>query len=442
MCVHKPSGPPRPLIFRLHVDILHAIFGPMDKNTLSACSLVMRSWIDVARSHLFRRVAYHIAAEDDNTEHHTPPPLQDFLDFLDAKPQIGQCVRALSLTTLLPDDDPYDISGRRYRGAQLATLSSILRRTPGLRTLAVHHLVLAEPLFPTDIISSAVGTVLNHLDNLHVDLLGLPLETVHRDYLFRLFQLVGTVDKIQFDSYIFPFLTLKQARTAWPPHTLKHVRELHLKGCPALGHLSMVELDHLETFVLDEFTRLTLPWLNTFLPAKGPQLRHLTLPMDMSCLTDMVEPSLNISMCDMLESLTLISAVYSYSSGDISPTHAQVSADPACYAFMHRVLDSAADSVRSITLLLHNHTVQFNPQLLLWRPPTLMETDWSVLDLILERRVTRRGLREVEIRVEYGVHSETEATWLHAGIERVLPKTQATGALRFVDALGLAELEV
>ncbi|KIP10432.1 hypothetical protein PHLGIDRAFT_115552 [Phlebiopsis gigantea 11061_1 CR5-6] len=208
MCLHTPPPPPQadPPVLRLHVDLLHAIFKLMDKTTLSMCSMVV--------------------PEDERGEHFTPPPLQDLLDFLDANPSVGEHIHALSLTMLLPTDDPYDIGGRRFRGGRWETLSAILRRTQDLRILEVHHLAITEPLSHADITSLAEGPALSHVDNLHVNLFGLPLETVHGDYIPRLFQLVGTINKLEFDSFIFPSPTLDSARKLWPTYTLKHLLDL------------------------------------------------------------------------------------------------------------------------------------------------------------------------------------------------------------------------
>ncbi|KIP10423.1 hypothetical protein PHLGIDRAFT_241474 [Phlebiopsis gigantea 11061_1 CR5-6] len=408
MCLKLSSRPPQadPPALRLPPELLHSVFELLDKPALSACSLAAHCWLEVAQSHLFKSLVHHITVKDDCGGPQAPP-LQDLLEFLDASPWIGVYIRSLSLKMVRP------LYSSRYRDGRLNILCSILRRTQGLRVLEIHHLIFSELLSPESIPQPNDGPALGHLDSLRVNFLTLPLEIARGDHIFRLFQLVDTIDELHLESFAFPSLTPDRVRAVWPPHVPKRVRALRLTHSSPVGHLSMISLDRLESLSLDVCTRDTLTWLAAFLtrPA-GRRLRRIALP----AYEGHAVPVLDLSPCAALERLVLAAAVCT------DPRAAGVGVRAQSYAFMCAALASAPRTVRTVAFRLrHTRATAAG-----------VRKDWTELDELF----AGRGVR-VRVEIDSGkAAGGLDVAAVYTCVAGVLPRTYARGVMRFVDVSG------
>ncbi|KAH9941632.1 uncharacterized protein BXZ73DRAFT_74844 [Epithele typhae] len=130
-----PSKPPL-TVRDLPTDLFRHILDHLGcdvHETLSACTLVCRDWLNVSRQHLFAEL--HVLRGADES-------FQDLVDFLDAHPVHAACVRTLQLEARL-FSFPFNVP--LMPTIDLDVFARISRALPGLQNVRMRQVRIAAP---------------------------------------------------------------------------------------------------------------------------------------------------------------------------------------------------------------------------------------------------------------------------------------------------------
>ena len=425
-------------------ELGHTILKDLDKDTLSASSLVSRSWMGIARPHLFRVIQYRRRpGVITNSLLHSVPPLQDLLDFLQATPSVRKHIRVLSLKIVFESPSDLEVAAREVKegkGAQLDTLHSILRYTKHLQFLYVYRLRFAFYGSTPVHSSTARRPALKYLHHLRVDPRGNDTDNA---LLYQVLNLVGTVGTLSFNSPIS--ISYMTPTSPQPPSfsiplatTIKQIREVYVNHTQGISPPSMIDVAHMGSFHIRDLEPKHIPFLAMFLRNNdtSPEvLKHLALPIHGAIPWPMSDrdtgepvflPLLRLPTFKKLQSLTL--SLYAW-----TPTPPAAHADntlgvyASSYDFIVGALSTIADTLRSVTFRI---TYSEWPQAYDRGRTQRMCTDWSEVDDALAERAARRGLTAVcfilcKFEGEDIVRERVKQSMAH---------TDAMGVIRFVNA--------
>ena len=120
----------------LPTELFHHILACLDcqdQDTLAACTLVCRDWLDISREHLFSELRI-LRGRDESFE--------DLADFLEQNPTVAGCVRILTLQARLISLLP---QASLMPSLESDLLLRILRAVPHIRDLRLSHLNILPP---------------------------------------------------------------------------------------------------------------------------------------------------------------------------------------------------------------------------------------------------------------------------------------------------------
>ena len=414
---------------RLPPELLHIIFDPLDKATLSACSLVARSWLQIARPYLFKTILYHKRPATRigfGLDSDPPRPLQDLLEFLDTTPSIRNYIRVLSLKSIISSHDFIPVIRQTAVGGHLDTLYAIIQHTQSLRILSVHDFRFAQPTTLT-LDDMHRKPALEYLDCLVVDP---PWHDfgINEALTPQLLFMVGAVGTLRLNTGHVPPSFLRPSSSY--DGALAQVRSLNVNTMEAPGVLPMIDYDRLESFHIDyNLPRDCHLLLAEFLRSAAQGLQDLAFPLPGAYPRD-TEGHMNIldlSVLQRLRSLSMNLRIYTPTTCPTDNTGSLGLYSPT-YAFIVRTLSTQSDTLRSLTLQLvyDGNEPMADISLEEARDANILQMDWSELDGALATRAIRRGLEAIRVTFE-GFPDEGTARQC---VKLALPRAHRIGVLR------------
>ena len=212
-----------------------------DRDTALACTLVSRSWRDLALPHLFSALTVARQAAFEN-----------LLTFLNTAPHITRCVRALELGQISDEDEDCNSQDAPPPAVRLDSLVALVAKLPALRVLLLRGIFFVDPpstnppIRANPVASPGVASsgVLKHLE-VH----GCFTHSIPDVPLVDLLTLIGVLQALPAESIALRFVNIATSSPSDPrmsritnPPTRLHVRELMLDSADCQPDYDMSSL--------------------------------------------------------------------------------------------------------------------------------------------------------------------------------------------------------
>ncbi|KAJ8482626.1 hypothetical protein ONZ51_g5245 [Trametes cubensis] len=419
----------------LPVELIDLVFQYASEHidTTSACSLVSRTWREIALPHLFSWLT--VERRD---------AFEDFRDFLERHPHITRCIRTLELAQISDSTSRGSLSA-----VGLDSLTELVAKLPALQVLFLRGVFFVDPQHPDASILTSPGTSHRQLKHLEIrDCFG----HVKSDLpLIDLPTLIGILQTLPADSVTLSYENI----VAIPPSDPRMTRMLR----PSTRlHLREITLDSVEfddqrhddmRHLYDALRQVLAPgYLHSFLSRVGfgtypdPEsmrafgelvhstaetLQHLGLPFTVRHLVKASEhlPEhwriLNLHECHNLQSFTLSvhpPMLRTLAAARGTPYRQDVPLSTTCIS----ILSHLPPTVRTFTLAICDEVA---PAHIKNKKMGLEALDEALLSA---ERFPSLQLVEVTLRQRY--HPEASIHGCELAVREVMPKCDRKGILK------------
>ncbi|GJE87455.1 F-box protein [Phanerochaete sordida] len=426
----------------LPVELLHEILQLLDGATLKTCAQVSKTWLDISRTHLFRKLVHDVHLEEDGMVSQadgTPVILQDLLEYLEDTPAVRGYIQQLALR--VPRQTPLVTWGanheRQLQLCRFETLINILARLPSLSSLVVDGIPFHTPESPADVRPVVDSPVVPSIKKLTLRSWWRNGSTSHADILLHLLSLFGEVQHLDLGAiHHLP----RPASALLAVQIITRIRALTFGDVDALNAVHQLpNLWQLSSLAMPNIAPKEAAIAATLTHAARDSLRHLEIKLHEAIVPLLPGPhdlsyldTLELASCTKLESLSVTVCMYKIASPPrpqlVGPSTQASFYEPA-YAYLTRLLAALPPTLSTLTFNV-NHNISADFTFSRDRSPAAapMQTDWTTLDRVLTDRLANKGLQSIEFK---GLEGGRLRVVERKHIIEALPKTWRSGKVRF-----------